>query len=414
MRRTGTGRFAAWLLVGVLAPFVIAADWPQWRGPDRTGVSHESGLLQSWPAGGPKLVWKARGLGEGYTTPSVAKGRIYGMGLYGGDEAVWALNAQTGDMIWHTRIAGLTQLDGPQGGNGPRSTPTVDGDKIYTLDVGGILFCLNAADGKPIWSRSLVFYGGHVPTWGYSESPLVDGDKVIVTPGGSAASVLAFNKDTGAVVWKARVPDRNDVAYSSVITAEVDGQKEYIAFLAQGLVGVSAKDGRFLWRYDHPACGNGINCATPIYRDNLVFAASSYGNGGGLARLTSSGGGVTAREQYFTSQMKNHHGGVVLVGDYLYGFDENTLTCIEFKTGKIMWTNRSVGKGSVTYADDRLYVRSERGPVALVAASPQGYMEKGRFDQPDRTSNPSWPYPVVSNGRLYLRDQDILLCYEVK
>jgi outer membrane protein assembly factor BamB len=406
---------ALWFLVGLLGTAVYAADWPQFRGPDRTGVSRETGLLKSWPAEGPKLAWKATGLGEGYTTPSIAKGRIFGMGLRGGEEVVWALDARTGKEIWHTRIAAGAQLVGTQGGNGPRATPTVDGDLIYTLGVSGDLVCLAAADGKPRWKKSLVAdFGGRVPMWGFSESPLVDGEKVLATPGGPDATVVALNKNSGDVIWKSLVPSSNNVSYSSCIVADVSGQKEYIQFLAKGVIGVAAKDGKFLWRYDAPACRNGINCSTPIYRDNLVFAASAYQNGGGLARLTAGADGVTAAEVYFTKQMQNHHGGMVLIGDYLYGFDQSNLTCIEFKTGKIMWFNRSVGKGSLTYADGCLYARSERGPVALVEANPKEYVEKARFDQPDRSSNPSWPYPVIANGRLYLRDQDVLLCYDVR
>lgn len=410
-----TVKFAAALCVlgGVFGSAVYAADWPQFRGPDRTGVSRETGLLKTWPAQGPTLVWKATDLGEAHAAPAVSKGRIYGMGLRGGDEVVWALDAKTGKEVWHTKIANGTQLDAQQGGNGPRATPTIDGDALYTIGVSGDVVCLKLSDGKMRWTKSLVRdFGGRVPAWGYSESPLVDGDKVIATPGGST-TIVALNKTNGEVIWKAQVPPGNRVAYASAIAADVDGQKEYIQFLADGVVGVSAKDGKFLWRYNAPACRNGIDCAMPIYRDHLVFAASQYGNGGGLARLTSSGGTVKAEEVYFTKQMQNHHGGMVLVGDYLYGFDNSTLTCLEFKTGKVMWADRSVGKGSVTAADGLLYVRSERGPVALVEPNPKAYVEKGRFDQPDRSGAPSWPYPVVANGRLYLRDQGIMLCYDV-
>jgi outer membrane protein assembly factor BamB len=403
------------LLGGLIGTAVSAADWPQWRGPDRTGLSRETGLLKAWPTEGPKLAWKATGLGEGYSAPSIVKGRVYGMGLRGGEEVVWALDEKTGKEVWHTRIAAGAQLQGTQGGNGPRSTPTVDGTLVYALGASGDLACLNVSDGKPRWKKSLVAdFGGRVPTWGYSESPLVEGEKVIVTPGGSAATLVALNKSDGEVIWKSQVPSGNNVAYSSCIVADVDGQKEVIQFLAGGVVGVAAKDGRFLWRYNSPANRQGINCSTPIYRDHLVFAASAYGNGGGAARLTSSGGNPAVKEIYFTRQMQNHHGGVVLVGDYLYGFDNNTLTCIEFKTGKIMWTDRSVGKGSVTYADGYLYARSERGPVALVIANPKAYVEKGRFEQPNRTGNPSWSYPVIANGKLYLRDQEGMLCYDIK
>lgn len=412
-------RFPTLATLGLLltaAAVATAADWPQWRGPERTGLSKETGLLKTWPAEGPKLIWKGAGLGEGHATPSVAKGRIFGMGLRGSDEVVWALSAKTGKEIWSTRIASGITLDARQGGDGSRGTPTVDGARLYTIGVSGELVCLNVSDGKIVWQKSLVNdFGGRVPSWGYSESPLVDGNSVIATPGGDAATLVSLDKKTGAVIWKSQIPTGNRVSYSSSIAADLNGQRQYIQFLAGGVVGVAAKTGKFLWRYDAPASRQGINCSTPIYRDGLVFAASAYQNGGGLAKLTAGdAGAVQAEEVYFTKQMQNHHGGMVLVGDYLYGFDNSNLTCLEFKTGKVMWSDRSVGKGSVTYADGFLICRSERGTVGLVEANPTAYVEKGRFEQSDRSRAPSWPYPVIANGRLYLRDQENLLCYDIK
>ncbi|MES2463703.1 MAG: PQQ-binding-like beta-propeller repeat protein [Armatimonadota bacterium] len=406
------------MLTGVLGAAAWAADWPQWRGPERSGVSKETGLLKAWPAEGPTVAWKSTGRGEGHSTPSVANGRIFGMGLKGSDEVVWALDAKTGKEVWSTRVAPGITLDARQGGDGSRGTPTVDGDKLYALGVAGDLVCVNIADGKLVWQKNLVKdFGGSIPSWGYSESPLVDGGNVVATPGGTDATLVALDKKTGTPVWKSQVPSGNRVAYSSCIAADLNGQRQYIQFLAGGVVGVAAKTGKFLWRYDAPASRGGINCSTPIYRDGFVFAASAYQNGGGLAKLTPStdgSGTVKAEEVYFTKEMQNHHGGMVLVGDYLYGFDNSNLTCLEFKTGKMMWADRSVGKGSLTYADGLLICRSERGPVALVEASPKGYVEKGRFEQTDRSRAASWPYPVVANGRLYLRDQENLLCYDIK
>jgi outer membrane protein assembly factor BamB len=387
-----------------------AGEWPQWRGPDRTGVSQETGLAKSWPGEGPALLWKSDGRGEGYGTVSVTGDRIYGMGNRGEEEVVWALDAGSGKELWSTPVAPARSV--PRG-DGPRSTPTVDGERLYVLGVNGDLACLDL-EGKVLWRQSLVReFGGQVPRWGYSESPLVDGEKVIATPGGREAALVAFNRQTGEVVWRSRVPGGDTAHYSSAIVAEVDGQRQYVQFLSGGVVGVAAADGKFLWRYDAPA-NRTANCSTPIFRDNHVFAASGYNTGGGLAKLTPGPDGVAAEQVYFTRQMRNHHGGMVLVGDYLYGFDESNLTCLEFNTGNVRWFNRSVGKGSVVYADGFLYVRSERGPVALLEATPAGYVEKGRFDQPERSTLPSWPYPVVAGGRLYLRDQDLLLCYDVR
>lgn len=406
-------------LIGLLtvsfSAVAVAAEWPQWRGIDRSGVSRETGLLKTWPASGPKLLWSAKKLGEGHSSPSIAKGRIFGMGVRGEKEVVWALDEKTGKELWATPIAAAIELEGRQAGNGSRATPSVSGMQVFALGVGGDLACLDIATGKLTWKKNLVTdFGGSVPQWGYTESPLVDGDNVIVTPGGRAATMVALSKKTGAVAWKSTDPNGYRVAYSSAIAADMGGQRQYIQFLSGGVVGVGAKDGKPLWHFDAPASRGGINCSTPIFDKGYVFAASAYGHGGGLAQLTTDAGAISAKDVYFTKQMQNHHGGMVLVGDYLYGFDNSTLTCLEFKTGKVMWANRSVGKGSLIAADGLLYCRGERGPVALVEATPKEYTEKARFEQPERSGAPAWAYPLISDGKLYLRDQDVLLCYSVK
>lgn len=414
MKSNSSLRLAAVLgAAGMLVAAARAQDSPQFRGADRTGIVRQSGLLKSWPEGGPKLLWSAKGAGEGHATPSVARGRIYGMGLRGNDEVVWALDEKTGKEIWSTKIDSGIVLEAQQGGNGPRSTPTIDGNRLYAIGVAGKLVCLNLANGKMVWKASLVDdFGGKVPTWGYSESPLVEGNRVIATPGGET-TLVAFNKNTGAVAWKSSVGAGNGVAYSSAIGATYGGKRHVIQFLAGTLVGVDAVNGKLLWRFDAPATPRGINCSSPIFKDGYVFAAASYQHGGALGKLSATGGAFSAEQVYFTKDMRNHHGGMVVIGDHLYGFDESNLTCIEFATGKVKWQNRSVGKGSIVAADGMLICRSERGPVALVEANPNEYVEKGRFEQPERSQAPSWPYPVVANGRLYLRDQDVLLCYEI-
>jgi len=409
---------AALVLSGLAALAALAAptlpgEWPQWRGPERNAVSTEKGLLKSWPEGGPRLAWKAQGLGGGYGSLSIAGGRIYGMGYRGAEEIVWARDAKTGEEVWSTRIA--SPAERVDYNEGSRCTPTVDGDHVYVLGVSGVFACLNNRTGELRWSKSLVTdFGGRVPGWGYSESPMVDGNKVCVTPGGKDATIVALNKLTGDVIWKAQVPQGDAAQYSSIIAADVDGQRHYIQFLSGGVVGVAANDGKFLWRYDRPANGT-ANISTVLYRDHHVFAASGYRTGGGLVKLTTNPDkSVTATEVYFTKQMQNHHGGMVLVGDHLYGFDERTLTCLKWLTGEPAWTDRSVGKGSLVYADGQLYARGERGEVGLVEATPEKYVEKGRFTQPDRSPREAWSHPVVAGGRLYLRDQDLLLCYDVK
>jgi outer membrane protein assembly factor BamB len=297
----------------------------------------------------------------------------------------------------------------------------VDGDRVYVIGSRGRLVCADAAKGEVVWQKELTKdFGGKPGGWAYTESPLIDGDVLVCTPGGSEAPLVALKKATGDVVWKAEIKglqgkkrDYNTAGYSSVIVARSGGVKQYVQFLSGGVVGVDAKTGKLLWHYDEPANGT-ANISTPIFRDDAVFAASAYNTGGGRARIVRSGDGFRAEEDYFLKELQNHHGGLVLVGDYLYGTGGGELFCVNFKTGKVAWKNKSVGKGSVVYADGRLYVRSERGPVALVEANPEKYVETGRFDQPDRSGQNAWPHPVVAGAKLYLHDQDVLLCYDVK
>lgn len=403
-------------LLSVLALFsltltVTAADWPQWRGPERTGVSAETGLLKQWPKDGPPLAWKATGLGKGFSTPSVANGRIFLIGTRGADEVVIALDEKDGKEIYTARVGSIAKA----GYAGPRSTPTVDGSLLYALSSDGDLVCMETLTGKEVWRKNYrADFNGQRGGWAYAESPLIDGDVLVCTPGGGKATLVALAKQTGEVLWRCPVPGGDAAGYASVIIAEVGGIKQYIQFLSRGIVGVEAKTGRYLWRYDGTANGT-ANIPTPVFHDGHLFSASGYGKGGSLIQLLAEGDKVSAKEVYFSKPMVNHHGGFVRIGDHIYGANENSLLCLEFKNGsKPVWQDRCVGKGSVTFADGHLYVRSQGGPVALVEVSPSGYKEKGRFNQPERSKESAWAHPVVANGKLYLHDQDILLCYDVK
>ena len=556
------------LIVAAFAQNVVCGqfDWPQWQGPDRTAHSKETGLLKEWPKDGPPLAWKIKGLGGGDSTPSVVAGRIYGMSHRGSDEVVWALSEKDGKEIWGVRIAPAHSLNWPQSKEGPSCTPTVDGDRLYVIGLAGNVACLQAADGKVIWQRSIVAdFKGRSPMWSFRESPLVDGDKVICTPGGEEITMVALNKLTGETIWKSLVPDRvgggqtqnrgfggnrpnamqtdlvlstldkdqnkeistdeitaaptallkldknqdsklsedevspqrgegggdaggqrrrrgpgimrmmkansaldadesgtieeaeiknaavalrkldenrdgkltdeeagrksmgpqnTGAAYSSAIAIDFGGQRQYVQLLAMAVAGVSAADGKLLWRYDKPANSMRINISTPIYHDGHVFAASAYGAGGGLARLSKSASGeITAEEVWFSKSMENHHGGVILHDGALFGANGGNgggyLACLDFKTGEVLWnegepSKRRVTKGSVAFADGRIYYRTEEGPIVLIEASRKEYVERGRFDQPERTDKPAWAHPVVANGKLYIRDQDTLFCYDVK
>jgi outer membrane protein assembly factor BamB len=396
-------------------------DWPQWRGPERNGISQESGLLKQWPAEGPKLLWQMNDIGDGYSTPAVVGARIYMMSNRGMEnEFVQALSTQDGKPIWTTRVG---NVGNPQDFlyAKARSTPTVDGDFIYALGSDGDLACLETGSGKIRWQKSLrKDFGGKPGIWAYAESPLVDGDVVVVTPGGAEATIVALNKKTGEVIWKSAVPGGDPAGYASAIVVQAGGRKQYVQFLSKGIVGVDAKTGEFLWRYKEPVKGM-AQMVTPVAREGYVYGGA-HGVGGGLVRLKSEGGGVVAEQVYFERGLPNNIGGSVLVGDYLYGTARTGLVAVEFTTGKVKWQAESIGSGSVAYADGLLYLHGENGDVALVEANGEAYREKGRFTPPAQPKRnrlgpfpeKAWTYPVIANGRLYIRDIGTLWAYDIK
>ena len=395
------------LLVSIVA-IQAASDWPQWQGPDRTGVSKETGLLKQWPSSGPPVVWTAGGLGTGYGSMAVAGDRVYVQGARNRSSAVIAINRADGKEAW-SKALGRTENNDQ--GPGPRGTPTVDGERLYVLSEAGDLYCLKI-DGTEVWHRNILSdFRGHQLRWLISESPLVDGDAVVVAPGGSGAGIVKLDKMTGKTIWTSNGLD-DQAGYSSTIVADIGGVRTYMRLTSSAGVGVRASDGKLMWHYTR-AANNVANITTPIFFENKVFYTSAYDTGAGLLALTPQNGEVQAKEIYFTRDMKNHHGGVVLVDGYLYGFNDSILTCLEFATGKLMWRDRSVGKGSVTYADGNLYIQSENNMVGLAEASASGYHEKGRFPIVDK-GLPSWAHPVVTNGRLYVRNQDTLTVYDIK
>ncbi len=392
----------------LIASGAAASDWPQWRGLNRDGVSAEAGLLERWPAGGPPLAWKTQGLGEGYSAFSTTGGRLFTQGQRGGSQFVFAIDAATGRKVWEAAITNRAFRE--QRGNGPRGTPTIDGDRLYALTAEGTLACLDVAAGKRIWSLDFGGkFGASAPHWGYSESPLVDGDRLIVTPGGQGASVVALDKKTGNVIWKSQ---SDPAAYSSPIIFDGGGARQIVVFTANGARGLLAGNGELLWRYDKVA-NRTANIATPIYRDGFVFLSSDYGTGCALLRIERQSGRAAATEVYFNRDMRNHYSSSVLVGDTVYGYSSAILTAMKFATGEVAWRDRSVGKGSVAYADGHLYCLGENGAIALVEATPAAYREKSRFEI-RRGEYPTWTPPVIANGRLYLREQDNLYCYDIR
>jgi outer membrane protein assembly factor BamB len=396
-------------------------DWPQWRGPQRNGISQEKGLLKQWPADGPKLLWQVNDIGDGYSTPSVVGNRIYLMCNRGMEnEFVQALSTQDGTPIWTTRIGNVGNPSDFLYAKA-RSTPTVDGDFIYALTSDGELACLETRTGKIQWQKSIrKEFGGKPGVWAYAESPLVDGDVVVVTPGGEQATIVALNKKTGAVIWKSAVPGGDPAGYASAIVVQAGGRRQYVQFLSKGIVGVDAKTGQFLWRNAEVAKGM-AQMVTPVARDEYVYGGAQ-GVGGGLVRLKADPNGVAAEKVYFARGLPNDIGGSVVVGDYLYGTTDTGLVAAEFTTGKVKWQGEGIGGGSVAYADGQLYLHGQNGNVALIEATPEAYREKGRFTppvQPKRKKlgpfpEKAWTYPVIANGRLYIRDIGTLWAYDIK
>jgi len=399
----------------------IAAEdsWPQWRGPHRDGVSAATGLLKSWSDEGPPLLWKATGLGAGYASVAVADGRIYTMGKRGSKEFIIALKLEDGKELWAAEV-------GQPWGDGPRSTPTVDEGLVTAIGPHGDLVCVAAESGKEVWRKNFAqdFGGKMMSGWGFCESPLIDGDKLICTPGGKGAHIVALHKKTGELIWKAAIPEigskgRDGAGYSSIVVSEAGGVRQYVQLLGRGCVGVAADTGRFLWGYNKIANGT-ANIPTPIIDGDYVFCSSGYNTGAALLKLSREGDGVRAEEVYFLDpkELQNHHGGLVKIGDYIYGghgHNNGFPICVEMRTGKIVWRkDRGPGTGSaaVVYADGQLYFRYQNGLMALIDATTDGYQLQGTFQIPD-SNKPSWAHPVVLDGRLYLREQDQLLVYNV-
>ena len=406
VRSTVLAAAAAVLSLSAVVSNRALDDWPQWRGPKRDGVSAEKGLLKDWPARGPALAWQVGGAGDGYSSFAVVGGRFYTLGARGGAEYVMAFDAATGRKVWEV-VHGARF--GNDRGDGPRATPTVEGDRLYAYGASGDIAALELATGKVIWQKNVVRdFGGSNIQWGLSESPLVLNDRILINAGGRGASIIALNKANGSLLWKS---ESDEAGYSSPVLLELAGRQQAIFFTGQRALGIDVRTGNVLWSYAQVA-NNTANVATPIVRGNRVFLSSDYGTGAALLELTPKGDALAARQVYFTREMRNHHASSVLVGDYLYGFSSAILTAMRFDTGEVAWRDRSVGKGSVIYADDRLYLYSETGVVGLAEASATGYREHGRF-QIQSGNLPTWSHPVVSGGKLFIRDQDRIYAYNV-
>ena len=398
-----------------------AGDWPQFRGPKGDDISTDTGLLKEWPSDGPKKLWVYDGAGMGYSSFSIVGGKLYTLGTRDADSYAVCVDIATGKEVWATKFGG----DDKQGysanwGHGPRSTPTFSDGMIFALDPKGNLAGIDATKGDVKWSKNLnTDFGGKSGGWGYSESPLVDGDKLIIAPGGQKAGIVALNKKTGETIWEASDVKPGNAEYASIVPVEMNGKRQYVKLFQNQVVSVDASDGKQLWKSDWP--GKTAVIPTPIIAGNEVYVTSGYGVGSKLIKVAEDNS--TSDAWGVLSTMKNHHGGVVKVGDHLYGFsDGEGLICQDWKTGELKWSEkgRFTTKGSLHVADGKLICLNEAdGTVTMAEASPDGFKQAGQFTLDPQSKNRSpqgkiWTHPVVIGGKLYLRDQEYIVCYDVK
>ncbi|MCH2114939.1 MAG: PQQ-binding-like beta-propeller repeat protein [Pirellulales bacterium] len=401
------------LLFNSLPAMATDGPWPQWRGPQRDDVSEETGLLQAWPEDGPPHRWLFKECGLGYAGPAIVGDRLYILGARAGQEELICLDVNEGREVW-SKPLGLVYENG--WGDGPRSTPTVEGKFIYVLAARGNLACLQIDDGTIVWQRTMQDLGGQTPNWGYSESPLIHEEKILCTPGGEQGAVAALDKATGDLLWQTSSVDET-AHYSSIVVTEQAGREIGVQLLVSQLIGFSLNDGKVLWSV--PWGGSTAVVPTPIVWKNDVYVTSGYGAGCMLVRLHNDD---TIEQIYDNNLMTNHHGGVIRLGNYLYGYsDGKGWVCQNFATGTKKWSERTaLGKGAIAYADSRFYCISEdEGHVVLIDASEEGWHEQGRFTLDPQTElrkprGKIWVHPVIANGRLYLRDQELLFCFDIR
>lgn len=406
--------------VGLLVLNCAAGDWPQFRGPNRDGISKETGLAKEWPEGGPKLVWQNKEVAEGWGAPAVAGERVYLLGSKGvEEEAVLAYNVSDGSKVWSTKIGGVGKPNQQPKYPGTRSTPTIDHGAAFVFGSDGDLVAVDAATGAVKWHKNVrTEFGGESGIWAYAESPLVDGEHVVVSPGKEKATVVALNRNTGAEVWRCAIPEGDAAAYGSTIVVDYGGIKQYVAVLQNGMVGIDANSGKFLWRYARAGKGSPAYIPTPVARDGVIYTAGARTGGGAVKLKVVEGDKVSAEELYFDTKLPAAIGGSVLVGNTLFGTSAGGLQAVDFGFGKVKWQDKSVGPASLLFADGNLVLHSEEGDLALVQASADGYHEKGRFKPKDAPARPggakSWAYPALADGQLYIHEGSSLWRYDLK
>ncbi|MBU6174151.1 MAG: PQQ-binding-like beta-propeller repeat protein [Planctomycetes bacterium] len=398
-----------------------ARDWAQWRGPNRDGISSETGLLDQWKDSGPELSYDVRGMGKGMSSIAIFNGKIFSTGELEGKVQMICRNAESGELLWKTPIATTPKP--------PNGTPSVDAktNRVYAISFDGMLACCDGETGKVIWTKSFTKdFGGKMESgWGYSESPLLDGDALICTPGSKDAMVVALDKHTGKVLWKGKAPGGklrgNDGAgYSSVVISYAAARKQYVQLVGHGVVSYDANSGELLWSYDRIA-NRTANIPTPIVKDDFVFCSTGYDDGGtALLQLKKKGSGLEVEEIYYKTnkELQNHHGGMIMMGDFVYmghGHNNGFPVCIQWRTGENTWgKTRGPGSGSaaIVAADNKLYFRYQDSTMALIGTDPKKYELLSSFKLPTHEGE-SWPHPVIWNGKLFIRDQDHLQCFDI-
>ena len=404
---------------------VLAQDWPQWRGPNREGLFKGTNLNLDWSVKKPPLLWTFRQAGSGFAAPTIVGTTLYCQGADETNDFAFALDTQTGNLKWRQNLGEL-HISYQNRGDGPRGSVTVDSDKLYMIRGGGQIHCLSASDGKMLWQKDFEkdFGGKLMSQWGFSESPLVDGNLVICSPGGNEGTVIALDKNTGALVWRTKELTDN-ASHSSPIVADVNGIRQYILLTAKNVAGIAAKDGKLLWKVAIEGGPKGVSAVipTPVYNDNMVYVTNGYEVGCLCIKLTKEGDNVKAETIYKNRDISSHHGGVVLMNGYVYGYTESrNWACQNLKTGEIAWSERNneINKGSILGINDRLLLLDmQTGRTTIIAASPEGWKEFGKMEIPERTKivsadNNVWTHPVIANDKLYTRDHDLLFCFDMK
>jgi outer membrane protein assembly factor BamB len=420
------------LVIGIFILLGIAADWPQWQGPQRDNISQEKNLLKTWPAGGPPLVWTYKNAGIGYSSPAIVGDRLFLTGARGEEEFVFALDlkATPPKELWAVKIGPVfTFKQTKEWGNGPRITPTVDGDRVYALGGFGDLVCVDANKGLEVWRKNLpkdlkaevngIGGGPEKFGWGFSWAPLIDGNQLICVPGGPEGTLAALDKSSGAVLWRSKELTEQ-ASYSSPIVAELGGVRQYVIATNGGLHGIEAKSGKLLWTYkrNYPD----VLIPTPIALKDEIYLAAGFGAGCDLIKVAKNGSTFKATKVFANKEMKNDLGGVVQIDGHFYGYSaQRGWICQDATSGKQDWAEKQkLGPGSLTCADGNLYCYGEGdGTLVLVEANPKEWKEHGRFTIPEKSklNSPSgkiWTHPVIANGKLYLRDLDLLFCYDIQ